>query len=169
MGLAPDAVPTAAEEDELFAHMETLKPYLRTLWDSADQSLQLLRTGEAGIGQLWNRIARDLTREDPERFVAVWTGCYYGPAYSVVMKGAPHMDRAFEYLEWYATHPEAQAEWVSVLSYGVASSEAQQYIDPASLEWLPESHMEALKTTNDRWWVDNEEELTKRYQNIMSA
>jgi spermidine/putrescine-binding protein len=169
LGLGKTDVPTNAQVDQVFSLIKLIKPYIRTMWDSADQSMQLLRSGEAPMSWVWNRIGRDIVAEDPERYAVTWTDGFYEPAYDVVVKGAPHQDLAFEYLKWYATHPKEQGAWATKMSYGVASAEAQKLIDPAAAAWLPESHPSDLREANYEWWADNDEEMTKRYNNVMGA
>jgi putative spermidine/putrescine transport system substrate-binding protein len=164
-----DRAPTADEVDKAFALIQKIQPSLRTLWDSGEQSMQLMRSGEVTIMPIWNRPARKLSEESPGKFTVNWKDAAYGPAYIVVVKGAPHKALAFQYLEYYATHPEAQAKWSSTTSYGVANPKALANIDPEAKAWLPESHLQDLIHGNVPWWIENQESLVKRWRQVISG
>lgn len=164
-----DRTPTPQETDQAFALVQKVQPSLRTLWESADQSSQLMRSGEVSIMAIWNRPARRLVEENPGKWTVVWKDAGYEPAYTVVIKNAPHKENAFKYLEWYATHPKQQAKWASTTSYGVASAAALKEIDPEAVKWLPESHLKDLAPGNIQWWLDNTDALVKRWRQVIGG
>jgi spermidine/putrescine-binding protein len=164
-----DRAPTDAEVDQAFALIEKIQPSLRTLWDSGEQSMQIMRSGEAAITPIWNRPARKLSEETPGKWTVNWKDAPYGPAYIVVVKGAPHKELAFQYLEYYATHPEAQAKWSDTTSYGVANPKALSSISPAAIAWLPESHLQDVIHGNVPWWIEKRDSLIKRWRQIIGG
>jgi putative spermidine/putrescine transport system substrate-binding protein len=164
-----DRAPTDAEVDQAFALIRKIQPSLRTLWDSGEQSMQIMRSGEAAITPIWNRPARKLSEETPGKWTVNWKDAPYGPAYIVVVKGAPHKELAFQYLEYYATHPDAQAQWSSTTSYGVANPKALDKIAPEAIKWLPESHLQDVIHGNVPWWIENRESLVKRWREVISG
>jgi putative spermidine/putrescine transport system substrate-binding protein len=164
-----DRAPTAEEVDQAFALIQKIQPSLRTLWDSGEQSMQLMRSGEVAIMPIWNRPARKLSEEMPGKWTVNWTDAAYGPAYIVVVKDAPHKALAFQYLEYYATHPKAQAKWSDTTSYGVANPKALADISPAAIAWLPESHLKDVIHGNVQWWIDNRDALVKRWRQVIGG
>jgi putative spermidine/putrescine transport system substrate-binding protein len=164
-----DRAPTDAEVDQAFALIRKIQPSLRTLWDSGEQSMQIMRSGEAAITPIWNRPARKLSEETPGKWTVNWKDAPYGPAYIVVVKGAPHKELAFQYLEYYATHPEAQAKWSDTTSYGVANPKALSSISPAAIAWLPESHLQDVIHGNVPWWIEKRDSLIKRWRQIIGG
>ncbi|TXH35591.1 MAG: extracellular solute-binding protein [Rhodospirillaceae bacterium] len=164
-----DRAPTDEELDKAFALIEKVQPSLRTLWDSGEQSMQIMRNGEAVITQIWNRPARKLVEESPGKYTVNWQDAPYGPAYIVVVKGAPHPKLAFQYMEYYATHPEQQAKWSSTTSYGVANPKALASIDPAAKEWLPESHLKSVTHGNIEWWIENQKAMVQRWRQVIGG
>lgn len=163
-----DRAPTADEVDQAFALIEKIQPSLRTLWDSGEQSMQLMRSGEVAIMPIWNCPARTLSEETPGKWTVNWKDAPYGPAYIVVVKGAPHKELAFQYLEYYATHPEQQASWSSTTSYGVANPKALASITPEAIAWLPETHLEDVLHGNVQWWIENRDSLVQRWRQVIS-
>lgn len=164
-----DRAPTPEETDQAFALIEKIQPSLRTLWGSGEESMQLMRSGEAQIALIWNRPARTLSQESPDKYVVAWDGVNYVPAYIVVVKGAPHKELAFQYLEFYATHPENQAAWSSTTSYGIAHPDALDLVTPEAKAWLPETHLEGLVGGNVQWWTENRDELVKRWRQTIGG
>jgi putative spermidine/putrescine transport system substrate-binding protein len=169
LGVEPGTAPTEAQVDEAFELIERVKPEFSTLWESADQSMQLVRSGEAPIAIVWNRPARVLSDEDQDRYEVSWDGFLYAPAYDVVPKGAPHVDRSWEYLKWYATHPKNQAAWSTTTSYGVANPAAIEQVAPEARKWLPESHLDELNRGYQSWWEENSDAISQRWQEAISG
>lgn len=164
-----DRAPSDEELDKAFALIKQVQPALRTLWDSGEQSMQIMRNGEATISQIWNRPARTLSEEKPGKYTVTWQDAPYGPAYIVVVKGAPHKDLAWKYLEYYATHPDAQAKWSSTTSYGVANPKALDKVDAKAKPWLPESHLSEVTHGDVNWWTENNQALVKRWRQVIGG
>lgn len=161
--------PTDEELDQAFSLIEKIQPSLRTLWSSGEESMQIMRSGEAVIGRIWNRPARVLSEEATDKWTVSWKDAPYGPAYIVVVKDAPNKDVAFQYLEYYATHPEQQAKWSSTTSYGVANPKALDEITPEAQVWLPESHLDDLVQGDIQWWIEERDSLIRRWRQVIGG
>lgn len=167
IGVDPQDEPSDAQVDQAFALIEDLRGSMRTLWGSADQAMQILSSGEAVMGALWNRSARDLDEQDPGVWRFAWDGALYDRSFTVIAKGAPSGAAAEDYLRWYAGHPDAQAAWSNETSYGVASPSALDALDDSARPWLPETHLDSLSWGNISWWLEHSDELTQRWQTAM--
>ncbi|MQA05902.1 MAG: extracellular solute-binding protein [Streptosporangiales bacterium] len=160
--------PTDADVDRAFALLEKIKPSVKVWWSSGDESQQALRSGQAVMGVVWNGRAKQLIDEGLQLDV-VWKGAFYGPAYTVVVKDAPNKKAAFAYLEYYASHPAAEAQWAKAVSYGVANPKALDQLPAETARYLPEhpSHVDQLVTPNIDWFTANNDEINKRWKEFL--
>jgi putative spermidine/putrescine transport system substrate-binding protein len=173
--LAADGVPYdqmfPLDVDRAFAKLETIKDDVRAWWVSGDQSQQVLRDREVVMGTIWNGRAKGLVDGGMTQLEISWDGARYGPAYTVVVKGAPNRDAAFAYLEWYATHPEAQADWATVLGYGVSHEQAVQSLSEDLRRWLPTNPENLSQSIPEDagWWVENRESVERRWREFLAS
>lgn len=168
---ADDLFPISdADVDRAFEMLEAIAPSVRVWWTSADQSQQAMQNGEAVMGLIWNGPASRLAESSPQMEFS-WKGGTLSTAWTSVVKGAPNTEGAFAYLEWYATHPEAQAAWASRTGYGVSNPEAIDYLtdQEAAFSVMNPANAEGLALGDGSWWVDHREALTERWQSIVGG
>lgn len=152
--------------DKAFAELNKVKGSVRVWPTSGDQQQQVLASGEVDMAIMWNGRAYDLTQKGtPLTFV--WDGALLDPGGLVVIKGAPHKEAAFKYIEFYATHPHAQADWAKVLPYGMASKEVASLLPKATADALPSSH--DATHIDPSWFAQNEKEIAKRWQEFLTG
>lgn len=129
---ADELFPLNAERG--FAKLDEIKD--QVVWySSGDQSQQLLRDEEVVAGYLWDGRAWGLVDQDVNVEIS-YNGATYFFDLLAVAKDGPNPDAAFEYIRWYATSPEAQADWMSKIYYGTCNPEAYELLDPAVGERL---------------------------------
>lgn len=109
--------------DRAFAKLDEIKPHVNVWWTTGDQSQQIFRDEEVVMGILWDARASGL-REQGVDVQLSFEGSPIARDLLVVPAGAPNAEAAFEFLRWYATHPEAGAVWIEEMGYGVANPEA---------------------------------------------
>lgn len=161
---------TDANVERAFAKLEEVVPAVRVWWTSGDQTIQALRDGEVDMGQIWNRPAKELAEQDPSARFS-WESVLLSEAYTSVPKGAPNLETAFDYLKFYGTDPEAQARWAGRTGYGVSNAKAADFIAPEDLEFSvlnPDNVATAIRGDGE-WWVDNRDELTRRWRTLISG
>lgn len=168
-GVPPDQL-FPLDIDRAFAKLAEIAPNVQVWWDSGDQSQQVFRDAEVLYGSIWNGRAFTLREQGFELEVS-WEGAHYTPAYTVVVKEAPNKDAAFAYLEWYATHPEAQAEWVKALTYGVSNRGVTEYLPENVLSLLPEApnNFATSVPIDAQWWLENREAVEPRWQDFLAG
>lgn len=159
-----------ADVDRAFEMLEAIAPHVRVWWTSSDQSQQAMQNGEVVMGLIWNGPAGRLAEASPNMQFS-WEGGTLSTAWTSVVKDAPNKDAAFAYLEWYATHPEAQAAWATRTGYGVASPEAADFLteQQAKFSVMNPDNAAGLALGDGRWWVENREALTERWQAIVTG
>jgi putative spermidine/putrescine transport system substrate-binding protein len=173
--LAADGVPYdqmfPLDVDRAFAKLDTIKDDVRVWWVSGDQSQQVIRDAEVVMGTIWNGRAKLLVDEGMTQLEFSWDGARYGPAYTVVVRDAPNRDAAFAYIEWYGTHPEAQAAWAEVLGYGVSHEDAVASLPDDLRPWLPTNPENLAQSIPEdaSWWVENRETVERRWREWLGS
>jgi spermidine/putrescine-binding protein len=152
--------------DTAFDMLRKVKSAVRVWTTSGDQQQQVLRSGEVDMALMWNGRAYNLARNGTPLKLQ-WNGALLDPGYLVVLKGAPNKDKAFKYLEYYATHPEHQAAFAKVIGYGIAHKDVGAMLPPEVNDALPSSHP---TIRNDaRWYAENRQEIQKRWQEFLAS
>jgi putative spermidine/putrescine transport system substrate-binding protein len=163
---ASETSTTPVDLDVVFEQLDRIKDEVRTPWQSGDQGNQLIRGGEVDMGILWTGRMAQLQRETGMNLQVNLEGAAYEPGYWAVVKDAPNREAAFALMEWIAEHPEQQAKWSQELQYSVPN--------PKALEFMPREHAEKLvdapenfdklAVPNYAWYVENADELNRRWQ-----
>lgn len=152
--------------DKAFDILNDVKSSVSVWPTSGDQQQQVLASGEVDMAIMWNGRAYDLTQKGtPLTFV--WDGALLDPGGLVVLKGAPNKEAAFKYIEFYATHPQVQADWAKVLPYGMASKDVASLLPKEIADALPSSH-DAIGI-DPSWFAQNQEEISKRWQEFLTG
>jgi spermidine/putrescine-binding protein len=152
--------------DKAFALLESIKSEVSVWPTSGDQQQQVLRSGEVDMAIMWNGRAYDLTQKGTP-LTLVWKGALLDPGYIVVLKDAPNKELAFQYLEFYATHAQQQADWAKVLPYGMASKEVAGLLPKDIADALPSSH-DTVKI-DPSWFAEHQSEISKRWQEFLAS
>lgn len=149
--------------DRAFAKLDKLKSDI-VWWESGAQPLSLLSSGEVVMTAAYNGRISGINRTEKRNFKVVWPGSIFAVDSWVVMKGAENKDAAMDFIA-YASRPENQAKLPEFIAYGTTNKAAGPLV-PAQyapeLPTTPENMTGAIPLGVD-FWIDNSEELTKRF------
>jgi putative spermidine/putrescine transport system substrate-binding protein len=156
--------------DKAFARLKQLKPHVKVWWQSSDQSQQTVRTGEVDLGTMYSGRSY-LLKDQGTPVEPVWNEGLYNPGYLSVVKDAPHREAAFQFIEWIAKHPEAQANWANGTRNSVPNPKAFDFMKPELRESLADwpANREVLANLNYQWYVANFDEVNKRWQEFLGS
>ena len=156
--------------DVAFGKLEEIKPQVKVWWESGDQMEQALRTGEVDMGIVYSGRAFGLA-DTGMNLQINWSGGIYNPGYWLVVEGSPRKEAAFKFLEWVATHPEAQAKWAEATGYSVPHPKAFDYLDEETQRRLADypDNLQQLARLNYAWYVEHQEEINKRWQEFLQG
>jgi putative spermidine/putrescine transport system substrate-binding protein len=154
--------------DRAFATLESIKPQMSTFWSSGDQNMQVFNTGEADMGISYSGRAYSVDKDGTPMSIT-WEDGLYNPGFWNVVKGSAHSAEAWEFVEWIATHPEAQAKWGEALGYSVPNPKAFDFISDEVASTLADfpDNRELLGRMNYDWYVKNYDEVNKRWQEFI--
>lgn len=167
---AAETATTPVDLDEAFEPLERIRSDVRVFFESGDQQLQIMRSGEAEMGLIWSGRAYTLLDEGMNLEIN-WNQAVYEPSFWTVLKGAPNEEGGFELLKWIAEHPEQQAAWGEELNYSVPSPEAFDHLSTEQAERQADfpANFEQMAVPNWEWLAEgsHQEELDQRFQDYL--
>ena len=106
------------------------KPSVKTYWDNGDQLLQLLRSGEVWAASAWEQAGWKLHGENPDiDYIAPESGALGWVDTFAIPARAENLDGAYAYIN-FMLRPENAAFFTNRETYGTASKEAVNFLDP---------------------------------------
>ncbi|WP_340538140.1 ABC transporter substrate-binding protein [Nocardioides sp. GXZ039] len=162
-GVAPEDL-YPLDLDRAFAKLDTIKDDI-VWYDTGDQQVQLVASGEAPLVQAWNgRITQAAKAGEPVANEYGENLISYDQV--VIPKGYKNADLAQDWMVWFLENPQAQADDVEASGYGPAS--------PKAVELVPEDirpDVAGGADVNDQtatlidysYWAENYADVTERF------
>lgn len=126
-------------------------------WTNGSESEQLMRTGEAVMGQIWHTRASVLERETKGRIKFVWNQGILQPGIFVIPKGNPGGEMAQRLLASMLAKPEPQVGLLGLLGNGPTNPKAAAMV-PTELKRFnptdPENERQQV-VIDGAWWGEN--------------
>ena len=123
--------------------LQKLKPFI-VWWESGAQPPQLLSSGEVLMSTAFNgRVAAANRSDGQNKLQIAWAGAIYELDYWVIVKGSPHRELAFEYLN-FATSEGAQLAFSREIPYGPTHFNAILQYDSGRRAPSTQSHHQAV-------------------------
>ncbi len=157
------ALSTPTGVSRAFAKLDKLKPYIQW-WEAGAQPAQYLASGDVAMTSAYNGRISAAQNEGAKSLRMVWKGNIYDYDYWTIPKGSPNADAAYKFLA-FAARPQAQAQYVKGISYGVSNKVASRLIPAATLANLPTApnNIRDGLAIDSNFWVDHGESLEQRF------
>ncbi len=177
MALMADGVPpaqvyqllgTPAGVDRAFRKLDGMKADI-AWFERGSQPPQWLASGEVALTVAYNGRISAANASDGRNFAIVWTNNIFTLDSWVIMKGSPNRARALEFLK-FVGQPDIQATLPPKIPYGVTAKGVNEKLSPellANLPTAPQNIGTALHLS-DRFWLDNLDRLTQRFNTWVS-
>lgn len=173
MALIADGVPMdklyPLDVDRAFKKLEQIKPHVLVWWGSGAQSAQVLKDGEVDMVSAWNGRIQALENEPEGKGGKIKTTFNQQILVSdawMVPKGAPNKDLAMKAIA-IMTRAEVNARISNYINYAPANSKGYDtgVIPKEKLPALPNSPENVKKgfVQDNQWWVQNADEMVKRF------
>jgi putative spermidine/putrescine transport system substrate-binding protein len=150
--------------DRAFKKLSEIRPSITKWWESGATSAELFSTKAVTVGGLWHTRIQALI-DDKGPFAIEWNQAMRESTVRSVLKNSPNRDNAFKLID-FAMQPSVQAAVAQHVDVGPTNRRAFDHIDAATANRLPTSpdHMKVSFANNAAWWVDNRDEVQKRWQ-----
>jgi putative spermidine/putrescine transport system substrate-binding protein len=169
LGKAPDALYPIDVRAAIRRVMELRRNLV--FWTNGSESEQLMRTGEAVMGQIWHTRASVLAKESNGRFKFIWNQGILQPGIFVIPKGNPGGEMAQRLLASMLAKPEPQVGLLGLLGNGPTNPRAAAVV-PAELRHFnptdPENEKQQV-VINGAWWGDNYQNANQEYLDAVTG
>ncbi len=167
-----DVMSTEEGIDRAFATLDKIKDH-SVFWSSGSKPLELVKSGEVSMSLAYNGRIGAAVLSEGEKFVTVWDGQVLEEEWLVIVKGAPNMEEALEFVV-HASATEQQAGQARHINYGPMRVSAFAMIESGEpwfhngkniMEHMPNRPevMERSIVANPEWWADYGDSVSERY------
>lgn len=137
-------------------------------YDSPTQAVQLLASGEAAMAGTYAGRTYQANQAGIE-LGFMWQDAMVTYAYLVIPKGAPNAEGATE-LAAYITSPEHSGQIIKYYAVGAPNVNAQDIDRSApAFEWTSSAHQDTVFEADARYYDENAETLTKRFDEWLQS
>ena len=140
-------------------------------WNSGSESEQLMRTGEASMGLIWNTRAKVLHEETKGRITWTWNQGVLQAGIFVIPKGNPAGALTQRLLASMCANAEAQVGLLEFLGNGPTNPKAAASV-PAALRRFNPTDPENLRQQlilDGEWWGKNYAQANQDYLDTISS
>lgn len=158
-----DVMATPEGIDRAFKKLEELKPHI-VWWEAGAQPLQFLASDEVVMASAYNGRITGLNRSEGKNFKVTWPGSIYAIDSWAILKDAENKDAGMDFIA-FAGEPDNQVKLPQYVAYGLPNKAAAAKVPAEYASDLPtyaDNLKDAIPLDVD-FWIDNSEELTKRF------
>jgi spermidine/putrescine-binding protein len=176
--LAMAALATGADKEKLFPidldaafkQLEAIRDDIRVFYTTADQSQQVMISGEVGMGIMWEARAFELAKKGIPDVEVTFQDGLYEPWYIAAVAGGPNEDNAVAYLEWVADHPDGAAKWMKKVGFGIPMPDAFDSLPEETASQIGDNpaNLEQSVNVDYEWYLDNRKEIDSRWRDFVS-
>ncbi|MER9337902.1 ABC transporter substrate-binding protein [Mesorhizobium sp. M0293] len=164
IALLADGVPAdklyPLDLDRAFKKLDTIKSNI-VWWGGGAESQQLIASGEAAFGQLWNGRVFALQQDGTDVGVA-WNQNLTAADVLVVPKGAKNKGSAMKFLAA-ATSPTGQAKFAEASGYAPINAKAKAEMPANAVKALPDAHVDGQINLDMNYWAQHRDEIATRW------
>ncbi|CAM3084065.1 ABC transporter substrate-binding protein [Pseudomonas floridensis] len=146
--------------DRAFKKLDTIKKDI-VWWGGGAQSQQLLASGEASMGQMWNGRVYALQQDGAPVGVS-WKQNLVMADFLVVPKGAKNKEAAMKLIAA-ATSPKGQADFSNLSAYAPVNLDSIERLDKALASNLPTAYANDQITLDFAYWAKNGPDIATRW------
>ena len=140
-------------------------------WNSGSESEQLMRTGEASIGFIWNTRAKVLHDETKGRITWTWNQGVLQAGIFVIPKGNPAGPLVQRLLASMCANADAQIGLLEFLGNGPTNPKAAASVPPALRRYNPTDpeNLRQQLILDGEWWGKNYAQANQDYLDAISS
>jgi putative spermidine/putrescine transport system substrate-binding protein len=153
--------------------LESLKKIRKdaVYWNSGSESEQLMRTGEASIGVLWNTRAKILQEETKGKLTFTWNQGILQPAALPVLKGNPAGPMVQNFIASCCANADAQVGLLGLLGNGPTNPRAAEKVPEALKKYnaTDPANAKVQLIFDGEWWGKNYTEVNQQYLDTIAG
>ena len=147
--------------------IDILKRHRKDLvfWTSGGESEQIMRTGEAVMGMIWNTRAKVLFDETRGKINWTWNGGVFQPGVCVVPKGNPGGAIAQQFFAFIGGAEDVQLGFFGYYGGGPSNPRAAARVSPDLKRFNPSdaANLKVQVVYDGEWWGKNYNDANQRY------
>ena len=152
---------------------DLLKKHRKDLvfWSSGAESEQLIRSGEAVMGNLWSLRAKVLFDESKGKLNFTWNQGALQPAGFIIPKGNPVGALVQRFLAYCVSNEEAQLGLFGFFGNGPANKRAATRVSPDLRRFNPSDpdNVKVQFIHNADWWFKNYADVNQQYLDTIAG
>lgn len=155
--------------DRAFRKLDELRPSIAVWWRTGDQSMQLLRSGEVVMAMMWSGSGFVL-KDQGLPISVVWNDAVPNIGYWALLKGGANQDKAYAFLDYYLTRPEAHLTFADAFKYDTSNRNMLALLSPedrAARGSAPEN-MAKMAAIDPAWIAANRAAVIERWNRWLS-
>lgn len=151
-----------------FAKLDTLKGNV-VWWESGAQPAQLLADKEVVMTTAWSGRIQTAISTEKKPFEIMWDAQALDFNFWAIPRGTKNIDDAYKFVA-FASDAAVMAKQSEFSAYGPANNDAVALIPAERAQTLPTnpSHMQNPLVYDAKFWAENGEALTKRFNNWLA-
>lgn len=112
--------------DRAYKKLDAIKPHVAAWWKSGDNSMQILRGGDAVMSMLYSSRAVPLAKSG--EFDFTWNGAIRDTGNWAVLKGGPNTENGLRFLDFFVQNPAEHLPFSTEVSFDSNNREAAAQI-----------------------------------------
>lgn len=167
MALIADGVPRdklfPLDIDRAYKKLDTIKPHVAAWWKSGDNSMQILRGGDAVMTMVYSSRAVPLTKSGEFNFT--WDGAIRDVGNWAVLKNGPNTKNALAFLDFFVTNPQEHVPFSAKVSFDSNNKEAPTLVPAEERRFRPSwpDNWSKLVIADYEWVAANRDKLRERW------
>ncbi|HEX5598358.1 MAG TPA: ABC transporter substrate-binding protein [Micromonosporaceae bacterium] len=156
--------------DRAFKKLDSIKDHL-VFYDTGDQQVQLLASGEAPLVQAWNGRVFQAAQEG-QPVANEWNQHFLSYDQVVIPKGYPNAALAQQWMADFVKNLEGQAADTNASAYAPINDEALKLVDPkmsAQLPTSPENATQRALVIDYGYWAEHYDKVSERFNEWLAS
>jgi len=149
--------------DRAYRKLDTIKPHVAAWWKSGDNSMQILRGGDAVMTMLYSSRSVPLTKEGDFDFT--WNQAIRDVGNWAVLKGGPNTQNALRFIDFFVQNPQEHLAFSGKVSFDSNNRETANLVPQAERRYRaswPEN-WDRLIIADYEWVAANRNAMRERW------
>lgn len=155
--------------DRAYRKLDALKPHVAAWWKSGDNSMQIMRGGDAVMTMAYSSRAVPLAKSG--EFDFTWNGAIRDVGNWAVLKGGPNTQNALRFLDFFVQDAKEHVAFSEKVSFDSNNREAPNLVPEAERRFRPSwpENWEKLVIADYAWVAEHRAAMRERWVSWLTA